>query len=608
MISNSGKTDFILLIEEYLYNANLIQSYLTIEKETSVSLFNYNKELSFLRKLIIDGLWDECIKFLKPLQNQNNFDLKEAMYQIKLEKFVESMENDNNYDQNDFEKQLSEIKALCSKEKFASIIKLLQPKSLKDNKEYKNWTPLSGRHNCFMKIRELLNGVFPINNESEIKIKNNVLEKTLLKLCGEEKVNQGEMIKHINNFLKNNNNVMSPKEEKETKKVSNKNIASNNNITKSKEPLRPISKTKQSTNNNIAMVNQTNNILEPSIPPLTITAINPPSNVSSEPYDPSSFYLGALLVDPQAIRTSCFNPKADHIAIGTNSRSLKIYDLSPITKLFSSNTNSTQIVSPSLPLLFEKENHHQGSIYTLDWSSDGELIASGSNDKIIKIIVSPDANSTNILEMIIPGHKGTVRSVLFNPEDKLTLFSGGTVDTNIFLWDTESGKQKGTLLGHSSDIHSIKSCLIPSVHLIGSCEKNNIVNFWDIRTNQIQNTISIKKHSSANDLSFSTSLVAVAHIDGYISIIDYLTKAVIKEIKVSDSEVRSVNFSQNGKYLLCGGFEHKIRIYDVCNDFNQIKVLEHEDRVVSCKWHHQLPIISSTSADKTARVWIPKIY
>ena len=597
MNSNCWKTDLILLIEEYLYNANLIQSYLTIEKETSVSLFSYNKELSFIRKLIIDGLWDECIKFLKPLQYQNNFDIKEAMYQLKLEKFIESIENENNYDQNDLEKQLSEIKILCSKETFASIIKMLQPKSFKDNKEYKNWTPLSGRHNCFMKIRELLNGVFPINKESEIKIKNNILEKTLLKLCGEEKVNQGEMLKQINHFLINKQCIQ--KEEKETKR--NKTTTSNNSQLKSKEPLRPISKTKQSINTN-------NNILEPSIPPLTITAINPPSTISSDPYDPSSFYLGALLVDPQAIRTSCFNPKGNHIAIGTNSRTLKIYDLSPITKLFSSNSNTTKNVSPSLPLLFEKENHHQGSIYTLDWSNDGELIASGSNDKIIKIIVSPDANSTNILEMVIPGHKGTVRCVLFNPEDKGTLFSGGTIDTNIFLWDTESGKQKGALIGHSSDIHSIKSCLIPSVHLIGSCEKNNIVNFWDIRSNQIQNTITLKNHSSANDLSFSTSLVAVAHTDGYISIIDYLTKDVINEIKVSDSEVRSVNFSQNGKYLLCGGFDHKIRIYDVCNDFNQIKVLDHEDRVVSCKWHYELPIISSTSADKTARVWIPKIY
>ena len=50
-----------------------------------------------------------------------------------------------------------------------------------------------------------------------------------------------------------------------------------------------------------------------------------------------------------------------------------------------------------------------------------------------------------------------------------------------------------------------------------------------------------------------------------------------------------------------------MKIYDICNDFNQVKTMEHEDRVVSCKWHPDLPIIVSTSADKTARLWIPKI-
>ena len=29
---------------------------------------------------------------------------------------------------------------------------------------------------------------------------------------------------------------------------------------------------------------------------------------------------------------------------------------------------------------------HQGSIYTLDWSLSGKLMASGSNDKMIKLI------------------------------------------------------------------------------------------------------------------------------------------------------------------------------------------------------------------------------
>ena len=36
--------------------------------------------------------------------------------------------------------------------------------------------------------------------------------------------------------------------------------------------------------------------------------------------------------------------------------------------------------------------------------------------------------------------------------------------------------------------------------------------------------------------------------------------------------------------------------------------LEHTDRVVSCIWHPEIPLIVSTSADKTARVWIPQKY
>ena len=37
-----------------------------------------------------------------------------------------------------------------------------------------------------------------------------------------------------------------------------------------------------------------------------------------------------------------------------------------------------------------------------------------------------------------------------------------------------------------------------------------------------------------------------------------------------------------------------------------VKTLEHEDKVVSVKWHPYLPLLLSTSADKTARIWYPQ--
>ena len=43
-----------------------------------------------------------------------------------------------------------------------------------------------------------------------------------------------------------------------------------------------------------------------------------------------------------------------------------------------------------LEILFGNENHHNGSLYCLDWSRSQRLIATGSNDRSIKILVTPD--------------------------------------------------------------------------------------------------------------------------------------------------------------------------------------------------------------------------
>ena len=51
-------------------------------------------------------------------------------------------------------------------------------------------------------------------------------------------------------------------------------------------------------------------------------------------YDISSYDLSKVIEDSHPIRTSCFSPKGDCLAIGTNSRSLKIYSLSHIINNF----------------------------------------------------------------------------------------------------------------------------------------------------------------------------------------------------------------------------------------------------------------------------------
>lgn len=51
-------------------------------------------------------------------------------------------------------------------------------------------------------------------------------------------------------------------------------------------------------------------------------------------YDISSYELTKIIEDSHPIRTSCFSPKGDCLAIGTNSRCLKIYSLSHVLSNF----------------------------------------------------------------------------------------------------------------------------------------------------------------------------------------------------------------------------------------------------------------------------------
>ena len=75
-------------------------------------------------------------------------------------------------------------------------------------------------------------------------------------------------------------------------------------------------------------------------------------------------------------------------------------------------------------------------------------MATGSNDKMIKILIAPnfenmqdDENEQpkDVMELELVGHKAIVRTVCFNPVDPTILLSGGLLESSVKVWDTESG-------------------------------------------------------------------------------------------------------------------------------------------------------------------------
>jgi WD40 repeat protein len=93
--------------------------------------------------------------------------------------------------------------------------------------------------------------------------------------------------------------------------------------------------------------------------------------------------------------------------------------------------------------------------------------------------------------MVLEGHQAIVRTLCFNPANDLILLSGGIskyqinnliVDTDVKVWDSETGKNVASLKGHKGSVYSIK------MTNDGSCAfsvgTDRFIQMWDVRAKQ----------------------------------------------------------------------------------------------------------------------------
>lgn len=123
--------------------------------------------------------------------------------------------------------------------------------------------------------------------------------------------------------------------------------------------------------------------------------------------------------------------------------------------------DSTASCQPTV--ILKRTKHHKGSIYCTAWSGDGKLIATGSNDKTIKIMqYCADSKQLEGSEIELTMHDGTVRDLCFLntaecPDGGGFLLSAGAGSCKIHLTDCSAMAALQTFSGHVGLIYSIYS-------------------------------------------------------------------------------------------------------------------------------------------------------
>ncbi len=278
---------------------------------------------------------------------------------------------------------------------------------------------------------------------------------------------------------------------------------------------------------------------------------------------------------------------------------------------------------------------HTKPVLSVSFNRDGNLLASGSEDKAIYIW---DVNSFEIVysiennyfpiqalqfaqeNQILAACGPDIKLMSFNGE-LLKTFSGNTTHiwsfdfnaetdkivsgsyaTKIRVWNYTTGETLFNLEGHEKS--TLPVCFSHDGKYIVSGSLDQTVRIWNAVTGEeIRN---MNKHS---DNIYSVKFhpggkyFASASGDKTIRLWDFSTGEVIKSYIGHDKEVMDIDFSPDGKHLISCSYDNTIILWETISGNKLYSFIDHEGPVNCVKYSPDGEYLASASDDKTVKLW-----
>ncbi|WP_026100101.1 serine/threonine-protein kinase [Fortiea contorta] len=247
---------------------------------------------------------------------------------------------------------------------------------------------------------------------------------------------------------------------------------------------------------------------------------------------------------------------------------------------------------------------HASDVNSVAFAPDGVTLASGSDDKTIKLW-----NLANNQEIrTLKGHSQWIWTVAFSPDGQ-TLASG-SADKTIKLWNVSSGKEIRTLAGNGDGITSV--AFSPDGKILASGSLDQKIKLWNVATGKEIHTLSGHSQAVAS-VAFSPDgqTLASGGWDKKIKLWNLTTEKEIRTFEGHSQLVQAVAFSPDGVSLASGSKDKTIKLWNLVTGEAIRTLTGHTDKVNSIVYlpksinqkNQTVANLASGSSDNTVKLW-----
>jgi WD40 repeat protein/DNA-binding CsgD family transcriptional regulator len=300
----------------------------------------------------------------------------------------------------------------------------------------------------------------------------------------------------------------------------------------------------------------------------------------------------------RGIRTIGFSRDGQILASGGEDQLIRLWDLSQVYR----HEPPTQLAQErATEPIYKVLRGHLSRVWSVAFSPDGQTLASGSDDRTLKLWQLQTGFCCRTLSETAQEHADWIRAVAFSPDGQ-TLASG-TDDTTISLWHVVTGELLQRLQGHEQSSWVLSVAFSPDGSILASGSSDRTIRLWQVLTGDCLTIL--RGHGDAVfSVAFSPDgkTLASASRDQLIKLWDVQSGHCITTLQGHTSWVRSVAFSPDGRWLASGSHDQTVKLWQLeTGDCRTL--LGHSERVRSIAFSPDGRWLASGSSDASIRLW-----